>query len=140
MNKNMENCIFCKITKGEIPCYKIYEDDLVLAFLDINPIAKGHTLIIPKEHKENIFEIENIVLERIINVAKKIAQKMKIIGAEGVNLYHASGSSAEQTVFHFHLHVVPRAKEDGISFTSAGKQKGIEKAEFEEILSKLKID
>jgi len=140
MNKNMENCIFCKITKGEIPCYKIYEDDLVLAFLDINPIAKGHTLIISKEHKENIFEIENIVLERIINVAKKIAQKMKIIGAEGVNLYHASGSSAEQTVFHFHLHVVPRAKEDGISFTSAGKQKGIEKAEFEEILSKLKID
>jgi len=136
----MKNCIFCKIIKEEIPCYKIYEDDLVLAFLDINPIARGHTLIIPKEHKENIFEIDSIVLERIVSVAKKIAEKMKINGAEGVNLYHASGLSAEQTVFHFHLHVIPRTKGDGISFVSAGQAKAIEKTEFEEILSKLKID
>jgi len=64
----MENCIFCKIINNEIPCYKIYEDDLVLAFLDVNPIVDGHVLIIPKKHFENIFDIEEKYLERIINV------------------------------------------------------------------------
>lgn len=136
----MENCIFCKIIKGEIPCYKIYEDDLVMAFLDINPMTRGHTLIIPKEHKENIFELDNNLLGRIISVAKKIAEKMKINGAEGVNLYHASGSSAEQTIFHFHLHVIPRNKGDSISFASAGTIKSATEDEFKDILNKLKVD
>ena len=137
----MENCIFCKIIEGEIPCYKLYEDDLVLAFLDISPMANGHTLIIPKEHRENIFDVEEKYLERMVDVSKKIAQKMKDnIGAEGVNLYHASGACAEQTVFHFHLHVVPRKKDDNICFTCAGQQKNnASKEELDTIVSKLKI-
>ncbi|MDD5098149.1 MAG: HIT family protein [Candidatus Pacebacteria bacterium] len=137
----MENCIFCKIIKGEIPCYKIYEDDLVLAFLDVSPMSIGHVLIIPKEHRENIFDVKEKHLERMIDVAKKIAQKMKDnMGAEGINLYHASGACAEQTVFHFHLHIVPREKDDNICFSGVAPQrKDISKEEFDAIVSKLKI-
>ena len=137
----MENCIFCKIIANEIPSYKLYEDDLVLAFLDIGAIAPGHTLIIPKKHFENIFAMEEKYLERIAVVAKKIAEKMKSeMGVEAVNLYHASGAAAEQTVFHFHLHVIPRKKDDKIDFTGVADAKlSLSPEEFREIASKLKI-
>lgn len=136
----MENCIFCKIINNEIPSYKIYEDDLVLAFLDNYPVSKGHTLIIPKKHVQDIFEIEEKYLERIILVAKKIAQKMKdSFGIDGVNLYHASGISAEQSVFHFHLHVIPRTKGDNLHFNVTNKA-SVSVEEFKEIASKLKIE
>ena len=137
----MENCIFCKIIANEIPCYKLYEDDLVLAFLDVGPIALGHALIIPKKHFENIFDMEEEYLERIALVAKKISGKMKHeLGVEAVNLYHASGAAAEQTVFHFHLHVIPRKKGDNIDFTGVAAAKlNLSPEEFSEIASKLKI-
>jgi histidine triad (HIT) family protein len=137
----MDNCIFCKIINNEIPSYKVYEDDLVLAFLDISPLNQGHTLVIPKKHFQDVFEIEEQYLERIIVVAKKIAEKMKdSLGVEAVNLYHASGAEAEQTVFHFHLHVIPRIKGDKIDFT--GNEKNAlhpSEEEFREIIEKLKI-
>lgn len=138
----MEDCIFCKIVNNEIPSNKIYEDDLVLAFLDINPMSKGHTLIIPKKHFKDVFEIEENYLERIILVAKKISKKMKdSIGADGVNFYHASGIHAEQSVFHFHLHVVPRRKDDAICFECAVMSKpGIPEEELKELVAKLKIE
>ena len=137
----MEDCIFCKIIKGEIPAYKIYEDDAVLAFLDIHPVAKGHTLIIPKEHAKDIFEIEGQTLEKIAFVSKKIAVKMKDnLDVEAVNLYHASGIDAEQTVFHFHLHVIPRKKGDSINFTRAAAGKDNFSDNFSEIAEKLKIE
>ena len=137
----MEECLYCKIINNEIPSYKVYEDDLVLAFLDIHPMSKGHTLVIPRKHAKDIFDIEEKCLERIISVAKKIAEKMKDgLGADGVNLYHASGINAEQTIFHFHLHVVPRRKDDSICFTRAGaREENIDRKELEETLSKLKI-
>lgn len=137
----MENCIFCKIINNEIPCYKLYEDDLVLAFLDIGPIAPGHTLIIPKKHFENIFVMEEQYLERIAVVAQKVAEKMKSeLGVEAVNLYHASGAAAEQTVFHFHLHVIPRKEGDQINFTGVADSKiSLSPEQFGEIASKLKI-
>lgn len=137
----MENCIFCKIIANEIPCYKLYEDDLVLVFLDVGPIALGHALIIPKKHFENIFDMEEKYLERIAVVAKKIAEKLKSeMGAEAVNLYHASGAAAEQTVFHFHLHVIPRKAGDKIDFTGVTDAKlSLSPEEFSEIASKLKI-
>lgn len=138
----MEDCLFCKIISNEIPSYKIYEDDAVLAFLDIHPMSKGHTLIVPKKHARDIFELDAETLEKISSVAKKIAVKMKeSFGVDGVNLYHASGVHAEQTVFHFHLHVVPRRKDDSICFTCAvmGKE-NIDSAEFEETVEKLKIE
>jgi len=139
----MENCIFCKIANKEIPCYKIYEDDLVLAFLDINPVVSGHVLVIPKKHFENIFEIDEEYLERIIVVARQISVKMKeSLGVEGVNLYQANGSMAGQTVFHFHLHVLPRISGDEIDFVKwMGKiAKKPEKEEFEETRDKLAIN
>jgi len=138
----MEECLFCKIINNEIPAYKIYEDEDVLAFLDIHPMSKGHALIIPKKHAKDIFEIDSEVLKKISLVAKKIAQKMKdTLGADGVNLYHASGRDAEQTVFHFHLHVVPRRKDDTICFTCAviGKE-NISSEELKETVNKLKIE
>ncbi|MDD4531804.1 MAG: HIT family protein [Candidatus Pacebacteria bacterium] len=137
----MDNCLFCKIIANEIPAHKVYEDDLVLAFLDIRPISKGHTLIVPKKHTDGIFSLDEETMKRIGAVAKKVAQKMKdVLGADGVNLYHASGASAEQTVFHFHLHVIPRRKDDDICFTRAVTAKeGVKEEELEETAGKLKI-
>jgi histidine triad (HIT) family protein len=138
----MENCIFCKIINKEIPCYKLYEDDWVLAFLDINPVVLGHTLIIPKKHFENIFEIEEDYLEKIIIASRKISLKMKeILGGNSVNLYQANGAVAGQTVFHFHLHVLPRKIDDGLDFIKIMEKdvKQINEKEFEEIRSKLEI-
>lgn len=135
----MENCIFCKIINNEIPAYKIYEDDLVLAFLDINPIVLGHTLIIPKKHFENIYEIEDNYLERIITVSKKISLRMKeVLEIDGVNLYQANGPVAGQTVFHFHLHVLGRKSGDGLRGIEEGAKK-FSIDSLEEIKNKLKL-
>jgi len=111
----MEDCIFCKIVKGEIPSEKVYENEKVLVFLDINPISKGHLLIIPKKHFENIYEIEDDYLKEITSTAKIIAKSLKkSLDASGVNILHASGKDAQQSVFHFHIHLVPRYKNDGL--------------------------
>jgi len=110
----MKNCIFCKIVKNEIASKKIYENEKVLAFLDINPVSKGHLLIIPKKHFENIYEIKESYLKEIISVAKIIAESLKkSLNASGINILHASGKDAQQSVFHFHIHLVPRYKDDG---------------------------
>jgi len=109
------DCLFCKIAKGEIPSAKIFENENVFAFLDINPLTEGHCLVIPKQHYADIFEIEEDVLKEIIAVAKDIAENAKRnLGATGVQLMNASGKDAEQSVFHFHLHVVPRYENDGL--------------------------
>jgi histidine triad (HIT) family protein len=109
------DCLFCKIAKGEIPSVKIFENENVFAFLDINPLTEGHCLVIPKQHYTDIFEIEEDVLKEIIAVAKDIAENAKRnLGATGVQLMNASGKDAEQSVFHFHLHVVPRYENDGL--------------------------
>lgn len=115
---------------------------MVLAFLDANPLSNGHTLVVPKKHAENIFDIEEEYLERIFLISKKIAQKMKTsLGIDGVNLYHASGVHAEQTVFHFHLHIIPRKQDDNICFTRAiTKKTNISDEEFRAIADKLKIE
>jgi len=131
----MENCIFCKIASGEIPCHKVFENDKVLAFLDINPTVPGHTLVIPKKHFANIFEIDNEYLKELILVAKDMAIRMKAdFGAEGVNLFQSNGETAEQTVFHFHLHLLPRKEGDALNFTkSLISAEKIDSAKFEEI-------
>ena len=103
------DCIFCKIVKGEAPAKKVYENEKVLAFLTIGPISRGHLLVIPKKHFENIFDIDEDYLKEIIFATKKISQKLKKnLKADGVNILHASGKDAQQSVFHFHLHLVPR--------------------------------
>lgn len=111
----MDNCIFCKIIKGEIDSAKIWENDKVFAFLDVNPLTKGHCLVVPKKHFENIFDIDENILKEIIFTAKNISRQMKeSLSATGVNLVNASGKTAEQSVFHFHLHIVPRYENDGL--------------------------
>lgn len=105
----MEDCVFCKIVRGEIPCYKVYEDDEVLAFLDISQTTKGHTLVIPKEHFQNILFCPKDLLSKVMNVAQHIAQaQVASLGASGVNILINTNKVAGQTVMHFHVHVIPR--------------------------------
>ena len=110
----MNDCIFCKIIAGQIPSIKLYEDADVLAFMDIGPIVKGHALVIPKTHTENIVQTPAETLARVIAVARRIAQaQLEGLGADGVNIHQANGPAAGQVVPHFHVHVVPRFKHDG---------------------------
>ncbi len=112
------DCIFCKIIAGELPSTKIYEDDNVLAFMDIGPIAKGHVLVIPKKHSEMITDTESGVLADIMVVAKKVAQaQLDGMGADGVNITQANGTVAGQVVPHIHFHVIPRFKGDDVNFS-----------------------
>ena len=105
----MENCIFCKIVKGDIPCFKVYEDDRVLAFEDVNPISDGHTLIIPKAHAENIWEISGEDLAAIHLASKKVASAIKeVLNPAGVAALQLNGRGVNQVVMHYHLHLIPR--------------------------------
>ena len=109
----MEDCIFCKIIEGEIPCFKVYEDDKVLAFADINPINSGHTLIIPKAHAENIWEISDTDLAAIHSASKKIAMAIKSsIQPEGMACLQLNGRPVNQVVMHYHLHLIPKAADE----------------------------
>jgi len=129
----MKDCIFCKIIKGEIPSFKIFENDKVFCFLDINPLSKGHTLVVPKEHHENIFDISLKDLKEIISTIKSLSNRMKkVLMAEGVNLFNASGVVAEQSVFHFHFHILPRYKNDGLEMNNWWQSKA-QKADIEEL-------
>ncbi len=110
----MSQCIFCKIIAGEIPAAKIYEDELVLAFLDIGPINFGHTLVIPKEHHESSATIPETTAGRMFRVGSRIGIALKRkFEYEAFNLHLADGTAAGQVVMHAHLHVVPRGVEDG---------------------------
>jgi histidine triad (HIT) family protein len=108
----MEDCIFCKIVKGEIPCFKVYEDDKVLAFEDINPVSEGHTLIIPKRHAQNLWEIPGEDLSAIHLASKKIIQAIEeTLSPAGVAVLQLNGRGVNQVVMHYHLHLMPRAGE-----------------------------
>ena len=105
----MEKDIFCKIIDGEIPCYKVYEDDDVLAFLDISQVTKGHTLVIPKKHYDNFLATPKSVMHKVMDVAQIIGQiEIKMLGAVGVNILTNCYEAAGQSVKHFHVHVIPR--------------------------------
>jgi histidine triad (HIT) family protein len=109
------DCIFCKIVAGELPATKIDEDDRTITFMDINPGTRGHALVIPKEHSKNLLEIGPADLAATAEAAQRLAQRMpEALGAEGVNLINSCGSAAWQTVFHFHLHVIPRYSDDTV--------------------------
>lgn len=104
-----EDCIFCKIAKGIIPSHKIYEDDDVIAFLDISQATKGHTLVIPKEHYDNFLCVPQEVMHKVMDVAQRIGQAhICMLGAKGVNILTNVNKEAGQSVFHFHVHVIPR--------------------------------
>ena len=108
----MEDCIFCKIVQGEIPSFKVYEDDRVLAFEDINPISEGHTLIIPKKHAQNLREIPEEDLSAIHLASKKIIRAIEeVLSPTGVAVLQLNGRGVNQVVMHYHLHLMPRIGE-----------------------------
>jgi len=109
----MDDCIFCKIIKGDIPCIKIYEDDRVLAFADINPISKGHTLLIPKNHAENLWEISQEDLTAIHAASKRVANAIRTaLKPAGIAVLQLNGRAVNQVVMHYHLHLIPRMAGD----------------------------
>lgn len=109
------DCIFCKIVARELPARIVYEDEQTIAFLDINPLSRGHTLIVPKAHAVDLFDAPDEMMQALGKAAKHVATKVRqAMGAPAVNLLNASGSMAGQTVFHLHLHVVPRYQGDGL--------------------------
>jgi len=108
-----EDCIFCKIVAGELPAAKISEDDRTLSFMDINPWTRGHSLVIPKQHASDLGEIDEDDLAAVAAAAKGLALRQRErLGADGVNLLNSFGQAAWQTVFHFHMHVIPRYEDD----------------------------
>lgn len=132
-----ENCIFCKLANGDIPTATLYEDDDFRVILDAGPAAKGHALIIPKEHYANLYELSDELAAKVLVLAKKMITKLTdILGCDGYNIVQNNGEAAGQTVFHFHLHMIPRYKEDGVGVTwKVGELKEEDK---EELLAKMK--
>ena len=107
------DCIFCKIVAGELPSQIVAEDERVVAFMDISPATRGHVLVVPRAHSRNLLEIERADLDATIVMAQQMARRVaERLGAVGVNLLNSCGSAAWQTVFHFHLHVIPRYADD----------------------------
>ncbi len=110
-----QDCIFCKIIAGEIPSFKLYEDDATFAFMDINPANDGHALVIPKDHSKDVHEVSDESISRTVITAKKIAAAVeKTLSPRGLNLIQCNGEAAGQSVFHFHMHVVPRRDGDDL--------------------------
>ena len=109
----MADCLFCKIVAGELPATVVAESERALAFADINPATRGHTLVIPRAHAEDVQDIAGADLAATIELAQQVAHAARErLGAEGVNLLNSSGAAAWQTVFHFHIHVIPRYEGD----------------------------
>lgn len=110
-----EDCIFCKIAAGEIPCFKLYEDEHTLAFMDINPANPGHALAIPKAHSPNLLESPDETLAVTVATARKVARAVQMtVNPDGLNLVQANGPGAAQSVFHLHMHVIPRFTGDNL--------------------------
>lgn len=108
------NCIFCKIANGEVPSKTLYEDDNFRVILDLGPATKGHALILPKEHYADLYELPEELAGEAMKLAKKMVTKMTDrLGCEGFNLIQNNGDMAGQTVFHFHVHMIPRYQADG---------------------------
>lgn len=118
VTNTMPDCLFCSIVAGEIPSNKVYEDDVCLAFLDIQPINRGHTLVVPKEHFSGLGDLAPDTAGHMMNVAQKVAAGLRASGVEceAVNLQLADGEAAGQEVFHTHLHVIPRRAGDGFGY------------------------
>ena len=126
------DCIFCKIIKGEIPCYKIYEDEFTLAFLDIANDLPGHTLVIPKKHFHNILDCPNSMLHHVMDSVKLISKHyVEDLGYDSVNL-----SNVNELVPHFHIHIYPRKKGDGFVLHEDAKNSG---ADMDKICKELKL-
>lgn len=130
------NCIFCKIANGEIPSRTIYEDDDFRVIMDLAPATKGHSLILPKEHYKNIYEIADDTAAKVLPLAKKMATLMtEKLGADGFNIVQNNNEVAGQTVFHFHVHLIPRYNDDNQSLVM--KPQEMTDAQLDEIKDRI---
>jgi len=130
------DCVFCKIVRGELPAHKVYEDDATLAFLDIRPVNAGHTLVIPKAHSHNIFDIDPEDWAATARTVRIVALAVeKGVGADGVNIAMNNREHAGQVVYHPHVHVIPRFKGDGLKLMP---QRAYKEHEAEETLKKIR--
>jgi len=136
----MESCIFCQIVKGAIPSAKLYEDDAVLSFLDINPINPGHALVIPKNHYPTILDVDDEDLKKVAVVTKLIAKALRdALFCDGINVLQNNFEAAGQLIHHFHIHVIPRFEGDGFKVWSGKPYKeGAMKEVQEKILAVIK--
>lgn len=126
---NDQDCIFCKIAAGDIPCFKIYETDHILSFLDIGPVNKGHALVIPKAHYKNIWDLPSDLGKEIISAAQIAGDAIvKTTGADGLNLIMNNNKAAGQLVFHAHLHLIPRFNEDGLEHWGQSEYENMDEA------------
>lgn len=138
----VDSCIFCKIVRKEAPASVIYEDDDVMAMLDIYPVQRGHSLVIPKEHFVDIWDIRPEVLTKVVSVTKRLSQRMKgVMDTEGVNTFSASGKPAGQDIYHFHMHVIPLGRGERTKFakwwlSSVGKA---ERSELDRLAEELRF-
>ena len=115
---NKDDCIFCKIANGEIPSATVYEDSICRVILDVNPANKGHALIIPKQHFDNIYSMDAETAAKIFTIATEVAKAQKAeLNPDGLNILQNNGEAAGQTVFHFHMHLVPRYIKDNVTMT-----------------------
>jgi histidine triad (HIT) family protein len=131
------DCIFCKIVAGEIPAIKVLDEDKVLAFMDINPASRGHMLVVPKNHAENIFEISDADLTAVMGAVKRCAGAVKeALGAEGITVLQLNGKASDQLVPHLHVHIMPRWEKDGMSVSQWQMGTG-DREELQEIARKI---
>ena len=131
------SCIFCEIANNNIPSYKIYEDDICLAFLDLSQATLGHTLVVPKKHFKNIFDLDEETAAHLFKVVTKLSKQICLtLGANDVNILNNSGEIAGQTVMHFHIHIIPRYQNDNMEFKFASNK--LTNDEFKSLCEKIK--
>ncbi len=132
------SCIFCKIIKGDIPSYKVYEDENIIAFLDISQITKGHTLIVPKTHVKNIYGLDELLAKKIFQAVPKIAKAIKkTYNPIGMNIIN-NNDKPHQTVDHFHIHLIPRYKNDKFKIDFINRQDQFNPEDYEKIESEIR--
>jgi len=132
------DCIFCKIVAGEIPAVKVLDEEKVFAFMDINPASRGHMLVVPKSHAENIFEISEGELSAVMGAVKRCAGAVKeALGAEGITVLQLNGTASDQIVPHLHIHIMPRWENDGLPMSTWEMKPG-DMEEIKDIARKVK--
>ena len=133
-----ENCIFCKIANGEIPSRTLYEDEDFRVIMDLAPATKGHSLILPKQHYKNLYEIADDTAAKVLPLAKKMANLMtEKLGCDGFNIIQNTNEVAGQTVFHFHMHLIPRYSQDNVKVTWEHGE--VSDTDKEELVKKLSL-
>lgn len=133
-----EDCIFCAIVAGDAPSHPVIGTEHTLAFLDINPVTRGHTLVVPKRHADDLWDVDGEDVARVMRTAWEVAAMARDqLGADGINLFHATRAVAWQEVDHFHVHVLPRYASDGLSPPPWDREWGADHADLADVARRL---